>query len=109
MLSRHYPIIAFMISAVFLVIGFSLYYVRLAPLENLIVVHFLARRGVDFLGDRGDVLGMLTTGLVLTAINAALASALYTRRRVMAYHMGIITMLITFLILIAVIAIISVN
>lgn len=109
MLFRGYLTIAFGAALLFLVIGFSLYYVRLTHIESLIVVHFLAREGADFLGDKKDVLGMLTAGGVITMINMGLASVLYNRRRIMAYYIGIITMLISFLILITVIAIISVN
>lgn len=109
MLFRNYLTIAFGAALLFLTIGFSLYYVRLAHIENLIVVHFLARHGADFLGDKKDVLGMLTAGGIITIINIGLASALYNRRRIMAYYIGIITTFISFLILITVIAIISVN
>jgi len=109
MLFRNYLTVAFGAAFLFLIIGFSLYYVHLAHIQNLIIVHFLARHGADFLGDKKDALGMLTAGGIITIINMGLASALYNRRRFMAYYIGIITTLITLLILMTIIAIININ
>lgn len=109
MFKRHYTTIAFGISLLFLIIGFSLYYVHLADVKSLIIIHFLARRGADFLGNRADALGILVSGFVMTGINYALTATLYNRNRLLAHLISILTMLITLLILITIIVIITVN
>lgn len=109
MFKRHYTTIAFGISLLFLIIGFSLYYVRLADLKSLIIIHFLARHGADFLGNKADALGILVSGLIITSINYTLTIVLYNRNRLLAHLISILTMLLTLLILITIIVIISVN
>ena len=109
MFRRHYLIIAFGLSFFFLAIGFSLYYVRLAEIHSLIIIHFLARHGADVIGAKEDALGILISGSVITILNGILASAFYNRERIVSYLVGIITALITLLILITIIVIINVN
>jgi hypothetical protein len=109
MLRRHYLTVVFGLADFFLLIGFSLYYVKLAGVTHLLIIHFIARRGADVLGDKYDVLGILTAGSIITILNIALATVFYARNRSIAYLLGIITALIALLILLAVIGIISVN
>lgn len=109
MFKRHYNTIAFGIALLFLIIGFSLYYVQLANVKSLIIVHFIARRGADFLGNKSDALGMLVSGTVITIINYILMAAFYNRNRLVAHLISIFTAFLALLILIAIIVIISVN
>ncbi len=109
MLKRHYTTIAFGASLLFLIIGFSLYYVRLANIKSLIVVHYLARHGADFLGNTSDALNILISGFVFLCINYMLAIALYNRNLLMTDTISSITLLILFLILIALMVIINAN
>ena len=109
MFKRHYTTVAFGISFLFLIVGFSLYYVKLAHVESLIIIHFLAGRGADFLGDRGDALAMLLSGIAMALINYCLALTLLHRNRLLAHLISILTILLALLILIAIIVIINVN
>lgn len=110
MLKRHYHTIAFGIASLFLIIGFSLYYVQLAGVKNLIVIHFSAPRGgADFIGNTSDALGILVSGAIMTLINYALMSVFYNRDRLLAHLISMATILLAFLILIAITVIITVN
>lgn len=101
--------ITFLISLILLAIGLSLYYLHLADLETLIILHFEGRRGADVLGSKTDVLGIIISGLVINALNFGLVSAFYNRRRFFALLLTGANFLVSLLILLAVIAIISVN
>ena len=101
--------IAYLIASVNLIIGFSLYYIHLADLQSLIILHFQALRGADVLGSKKDVLGILLAGVAIAAFNFLLGSVFYNRRRYLSQLLAVITILVSFLILLAVIAIISVN
>lgn len=109
MLKRNYLTIAFGLAAFFLLIGFSLYYVKLANTTHVLIIHFIARRGADVLGDTYDVLGILTAGGVILFLNILLATAFYARNRSVSYLLGIIATCVTLLILLTVIGIIAVN
>lgn len=92
-----------------LLVGFSLYYVMLAGIQGLIIIHFLGGRGADFLGTTSDALAMLFSGLIITALNACLMGVLYDKNPVLARIAGMITLLITLLIVTALSCIITVN
>ncbi len=108
-MSRYREIIPFVLSLFFLIVSFSLYYVHLAGIKTTIIVHFLGKQGVDVLGSPQDVLEMLIFGSVITALNIALAAILWQRNRALSRIIGIITILITLLILTAIYGIITVN
>ena len=99
----------FGVAAFLLLIGFSLYYVKLAGTEGLIIIHFLGGRGADFLGDKYDALSMLVTGSIITALNACIAGVLHGRNPVLARLTGLITAFSGLLIVIAISCIITVN
>ncbi len=46
---------------------------------HLLIVHFDAFRGIDFLGTRRDVFGVAATALAVNAVNAFLAGAFWKR------------------------------
>lgn len=92
-----------------LLVGFSLYYVMLAGIQGLIIIHFVGGRETDFLGTAGDAFTMLFSGLVITLLNACLAGVLYSRNAVLARIAGMFTLLITLLIVTALSCIITVN
>lgn len=99
----------FGLSLVILIVAFSFFYVRLADVEHLIIVHFESLRGVDFLGSKKEVVGILASGLVLNFINFLLAAFLYNRQRFLSYLIGLVNVFISLLILLTIIVIISVN
>ncbi len=92
-----------------LLVGFSLYYVKLAGIEGRIIIRFTGGRGADFLGDRYDALAMLLSGTVITALNACIAGILYGRSRVLARLVAVLSLITALLIVIAVSCIIAVN
>ena len=107
---RHYrPPITFLLSALFLLIGFCLYYVRLANTTGTIVVHFLAGQGADILGEPKNALNMLIFGTGMAGVNLTLAATLWRRNRPLSQVTGIVTTLVSLLILIAICGIINVN
>lgn len=99
----------FGIAVVILVIAFSFFYVRLADIEHLIIIHFESLQGVDFLGSKREVVGILMTSLVLNVINFLLAAFLYNRQRLLSYLISLMNIFISLLILLTIIVIISVN
>jgi|GEM_PF-2244212 len=92
-----------------LLIGFSLYYVKLAGIERLIVIRFTGGHGADFLGNASDALAMLFSGLIITVLNAFLVGVLHDKNPILARITGIITLFMTLLIVTALSCIIAVN
>ena len=108
-LSRYRPLLPFAMSAIFLIIGFCAYYVRLATVQNAIVVHFTGGQGADVLGTAGNAARMLLGGTAATLANFMIAAALWPRNRVLARLIGFMTAFMTLLILVAICGIITVN
>ena len=100
---------SFVVAALALVVGFSLWYVKLSGRESMIVLHFMAGRNADALGTPGDVLGMLGMGTFVLAANAMLKAALGRRHQGLGDIAGIMAATAALLILIAILGIISVN
>jgi len=92
-----------------LIVGFCLYYVKLAGITGLIIIHFTGGVGADFLDGAPNALAMLFTGTVITTINACIAGILYSRNNVLMRITGILTLIMALLIVIAVSCIITVN
>ena len=109
MSKKYYLINLFIPALILLVIGFSLYYVRLADTEHLLIIHYKSQQGVDFLGSKKDALGILTSGLLIALINFVLASLIFNRNRLYSYLIGLMTIFISGLILITIVVIISIN
>ena len=99
----------FGVAAFLLLIGFSLYYVKLAGTQGLITIHFTGGRGADFLGSKYDALSMLVTGSIITALDACIAGVLHDRNPVHARLTGMVTAFAALLIVIVVSCIITVN
>lgn len=99
----------FIAAVILLVAGFSFAYIRLADVHNLLIIHFDSFRGIDFLGDKNDVFGILLMGLLMAGVNGFLANIFYFRERFLSYLLSFGSALICLLILIAVLAIIAIN
>lgn len=106
---KYYLIAPFTLAFIVLIISFSLFYVNLADVEHLLIIHFESLRGVDFLGSKNEALGILLSGLAIGLINFFLASFIFNRNRLYSYLISILTIFISVLILITIIVIISVN
>ena len=92
-----------------LLIGFALYYVRLAGTENMIALHYVSGMGADFWGTKADALFILIAGTWIFAGNIALAGILRRRNRPLSQAIGIIAGLVPLLILGALCGIIAIN
>ncbi len=101
--------IPFALSALALIIGFSLYYVRLAGIENTIAIHFIGGYGADIFGGTGDVLGMLFFGTLIWCMNLILTATIWNRNRALSRIISIITLVLSVLIVTAVYGIITIN
>jgi hypothetical protein len=99
----------FLTAVIFLIVGFSVSYIRLADVQNLLIIHFDSFRGIDFLGDKQDVFGILAVGLAVMTVNGFLANVFYYRERFFSYLLSFSSVVLSLLILIAVFAIISIN
>lgn len=109
MVKNYYLLASFGLALIVLIIGFSLYYINLADIENLLIIHYESLNGVDFLGSKKETLGILLSGLLINIINFVLASVLYSRRRFYAYLICITNFFLSMLILLTIIVIMSVN
>ncbi len=106
---KNADVLLFGASLAILLVGFSLYYVKLAGIGGLVIIRFTGGRGADFLGSRYDALGMLLSGTLITALNACLAGILRGRNPVLARITAMLTLLFALLIVIALSCIITVN
>ena len=101
--------LGYFVSLLLILIGFAVSYNSLTEESQLLVVHFDAFRGIDFLGDKFDVFNVLWIGLLVTLVNFFLSAALYYRERFLSYLIEYFNIFFALLILIAVAVIISVN
>jgi hypothetical protein len=98
-------------AAGFLLLGiaFVLFYTHLVPLSNFFIIRFDSLRGINFLGEQKDALGILISGLSLNLINVFLAKTFYNRNKFLSYLLSFFNVFISLLILIWIGVIITVN
>lgn len=77
--------------------------------NNSLILHFNAGQGVDILGSRSQVLGILGVVSAVGVINAVLAREIYYRERFLSYLVAAATFIIAVLGLIAAGVIVAVN
>lgn len=97
------------ISLAIILVAFGIAYFSLRDVDYLLVVHFTGGRGIDFLGTKGDIFGILFGGLTASFVNVFLTNVFYDRVRFLAYLFSFFNMVLWTLILIGVGVIISVN
>lgn len=83
--------------------------VKFLPRRESIVLHFDAYRGIDFVGGRLELVGILLSGFVMLALNFLLADFLYARDRFFAYVLSFASLLLALLFFVAMIVVYSVN
>ncbi len=108
-LRKYADAILFGIALALLLIGFSLYYVKLAGINSRIIVHFVGGRGADIIGTKEEVLTMLFSGVTVVIFNAFLAGILWSRNKAVTRLISILTAFSALLIVIALSGIITVN
>ncbi|MEK7574225.1 MAG: hypothetical protein AAB514_01700 [Patescibacteria group bacterium] len=92
-----------------LILTILVVYLRLAEITAPLIIHFDAYKGIDFLGDRFDVFGILAVALTIFLVNLALAEFIFDRQRFISFVFAYVSLVIATLILISISVIISIN
>jgi len=74
-----------------------------------IIIHFDDFNGIDFVGGKAEVFGVLTVNFVMSMINFLLAEFIYQRERFMSYLISFATLVISILFLVVIAVIGSIN
>ena len=101
------PIFAF--SIILLIVGLGVSYVKLADVNARLIVHFDQYRGIDFLGSKADVYGMLIAGIAVVLLNLGIALSFYRKDRFITLAAASTSVVVAVLIFIAALAIIANN
>lgn len=83
--------------------------VKFLPRSEAIVLHFDSYRGIDFVGSRIDLIGIMLSGLIMLSLNFLLADFLYARDRFFAYVLSFASLLLSILFTIMLAIVYSVN
>jgi hypothetical protein len=102
-------LIVFGLSFSILILTAVIVYLRLAEITTPLIIHFDAYKGIDFLGDRGDIFKILIVALTIFLLNLILAEFIFDRQRFLSFTFAFINLVISILILISISVIISVN
>ena len=102
-------VIIFGLSFGILILTAVIVYVRLAEITTPLIIHFDAYKGIDFLGDRGDVFKILIVALTIFVLNLILAEFIFDRQRFLSFTLAFIGLATSILILIAISVIININ
>jgi hypothetical protein len=100
---------AYILSLLLLAISFIFVHNAFKTVDHLLVIHFDSYRGIDFLGNKSDVFGILGMGLAINIINILISNRLYNRDMFLSRLLSFTSAFFSGLILIAVTVIISVN
>lgn len=101
--------VVFGISFTILIFIFLFTLLKLGNIAFPLIIHFDAYKGIDFLGGKMEVFGILISTFSILLINAFLANFLYNRERFLSYILGFAGLGLMILILIAMSVIISIN
>lgn len=82
---------------------------KFLPRRESIILHFDTYRGIDFVGGRMDLFGIVLSAYVMFALNFALADFLYTRDRFFSYVLSFGSLLLAVLFTAALLIVYSVN
>lgn len=95
----------------FLVFIFTLaeIFLQLNKLSVPLIIHFDIYRGIDFLGGKMEIFGILISSFIAIFINFIFSNFFYYRERFISYGFGLASFGLSILILIAVSVIISIN
>lgn len=100
---------SFLLSLFLIMVGASVVFVKLSDVQHLLIIHFDSFNGIDFLGSKLDVYGILLSGVVLNLINGFLVTIFYYRERFLSYILAFSNIVVSLLILIAIFVIVSIN
>ena len=99
----------FILSFVLLFLSLVLFSIKSGGLSSPLILHFDDFRGIDWFGEKTDVLWIWFTGLVALLINSILSRTVFYKERFLSYLFLGSNVLIAFLILVFISVVISVN
>ncbi|MBI4193425.1 MAG: hypothetical protein HY536_02240 [Candidatus Colwellbacteria bacterium] len=99
----------FSFALVLLIVAAVHVYLALRTTTHLLIIHFSPERGIDILGSRGDVYGILAVGASIFVIHALLSTSFYYRSRGTSYLIAVFSLAFNALLLTAVSVIVAVN
>jgi hypothetical protein len=97
------------LSLFILLVSTLIFYVGEDSMTSPLTIHFDAYKGINFLGSKIQVYGIIISALVMVLINLFLAGFIYRRERFLSYIFGFASLELSILILIVIGVIISVN
>ncbi len=97
------------LSLLILFITALIFYLKIGSATTPLIIHFDIYKGIDFLGNKTKVFGILLLTLIILLINFFLADFLYNRERFLSYIFTFVSLGLAILILITINVIISVN
>lgn len=100
---------SFLASFILLAISFGVAFINMDNMSNVLVIHLDSYKGIDFFGDKNDILSILAFGALVIALNGILANTLYLRERFLSYVLAFSSALFSLLIFMGILAIISIN
>ncbi|MDO8585062.1 MAG: hypothetical protein Q7R85_03000 [bacterium] len=92
MLHRRLLLGTFGASFAIIAIAGAFAYYAFSDVKHLLIVHFDAFRGIDFLGTPRDVFGIAATALAVNGVNAFLAGAFWKRYPFLAAVIAVTTL-----------------
>lgn len=81
--------ILFAFSSLALVSAILVAYFAFINTSHVLVVHFNALNGINYLGTRADVFGIGAVAFVINLVNVSLARFLYQREKIFAYILAV--------------------
>ena len=94
--------VVFVLSFLVLVFALAEIFLQLNKLSTPLIIHFDAYRGIDFLGGKMEIFGILISSFILISINFILSNFFYYREKFISYGFGLTSFWLSVLILIAV-------
>lgn len=94
--------VLFLFTLIFSIISFK-------DVAGPLILHFDSFKGIDFIGSKLQIFGVVLIGLIMLAVNFFLAEFIYVRERFFAYIISFSSLFLIILLLVAVVVISSVN
>ncbi len=101
--------LTFYLSGLFIVSAFITAFAAFYNVDHIIIVHFDAIKGIDFLGTKYDILGVWLIGFSIAVINGLLSRMLFSRDQFLAWGLALVNVVLAFLMLVAIVVIILNN
>ncbi len=97
------------VSLILLAISWGIYFNLIGSSAGVMVIHFSSERGIDFLGDRGDVFGILILVSGIAIMNLGFGKAFSGREKFLERLFYFSSAAISLLLLITLAVILSIN